>query len=155
MPSLTLPTPTGPFTVTEENGAIIRAEWVADTATPASDETPVLIAARDQINEYFDHARVAFDLPLNVHGTDFQRAVCAAMSAIPLGDTLTYGDIAKSLGVPAQAVGQACGGNPIPLIIPCHRVMGAEGKLTGFSGRGGVETKVWLLRHEGAASLLI
>jgi methylated-DNA-[protein]-cysteine S-methyltransferase len=95
-----------------------------------------------------------FDLPLYVKGTAFQREVCDAISAIPFGYTRTYGEIAKDLGVPAQAVGQACGGNPIAIIIPCHRVMGAKG-LTGFSGAGGVETKVALLRHEGAAGLLI
>jgi len=87
-------------------------------------------------------------------GSDFQRAVCTAILAIPFGHTRTYGEIARDLGVPAQAVGGACGGNPIPVIIPCHRVMGAKG-LTGFSGAGGVETKVALLRHEGAAGLLI
>ena len=76
------------------------------------------------------------------------------MQAIPFGDTLTYGDIARRLGAPAQAVGQACGGNPIPVIIPCHRVLGAR-SLGGFSAAGGVDTKVWLLRHEGAAGLLI
>ncbi|MGR3474550.1 MAG: methylated-DNA--[protein]-cysteine S-methyltransferase, partial [Sulfitobacter sp.] len=94
------------------------------------------------------------DLPLRVMGSDFQRAVCTAILAIPFGHTRTYGEIARDLGVPAQAVGGACGGNPIPVIIPCHRVMGAKG-LTGFSGAGGVETKVALLRHEGAAGLLI
>ncbi|MCF3593155.1 methylated-DNA--[protein]-cysteine S-methyltransferase [Rhodobacteraceae bacterium LMO-12] len=151
MPRLTVDTPTGPFTLTEESGAISAAEW----GEGGADETPLLCAARDQLTEYFDGTRTRFDLPLKVNGTDFQRAVCDAMSAIPLGDTLTYGDIAKALGVPAQSVGQACGGNPIPVIIPCHRVMGAGGKLTGFSGRGGVETKVWLLRHEKAAGLLI
>ncbi len=88
-------------------------------------------------------------------GSDFQRAVCDAMSAIPFGETLTYGDIAKLTGNSAQAVGNACGANPIPIIIPCHRVMGAGGKLVGFSGAGGVETKVQLLRLEGAAGLLI
>jgi methylated-DNA-[protein]-cysteine S-methyltransferase len=151
MPRLTFDTPTGPFTVTETDGAITHAEW----GRGGTDDTPLLRAARDQVTAYFAGTRTEFDLPLRVGGSDFQRAVCAAMSAIPLGDTLTYGDIAKALGVPAQAVGQACGGNPIPLIIPCHRVMGAGGKLTGFSGRGGVETKVWLLRHENAAGLLI
>jgi methylated-DNA-[protein]-cysteine S-methyltransferase len=151
MPRLTIDTPTGPFTLTEADGAIIRAEWEEG----GCDETPLLIDARNQLSEYFAGERDSFDLPLQVHGSDFQRAVCDAMSAIPLGDTLTYGDIAKALDVPAQAVGQACGGNPIPVIIPCHRVMGAGGKLTGFSGRGGVDTKVWLLRHEKAAGLLI
>ena len=148
---LTIDTPTGPFTLTEQDGAITGAEW----ETGGADETALLLKARDQLTEYFAGARDAFDLPLRVHGSDFQRAVCAAMSAIPLGETRTYGDIATELGATAQAVGQACGGNPIPVIIPCHRVMGAGGKLTGFSGRGGVETKVWLLRHEKAAGLLI
>ncbi len=76
------------------------------------------------------------------------------MRAISVGDTRTYGDIAQELNVPPQAVGQACGGNPIPIIIPCHRVLGVTG-IGGFSGAGGVETKVALLRHEGAAGLLI
>ncbi len=95
-----------------------------------------------------------FDLPLHVQGSDFQRAVCERIAAIPYGETTSYGAIAKALNAPAQAVGAGCGGNPIALIIPCHRVLGATG-LGGFSARGGVETKVWLLRHEGAAGLLI
>ncbi len=95
-----------------------------------------------------------FDLPYSVAGSEFQKQVCDIMFAIPFGDTLTYGDIAKQLGQPAQPVGQACGANPIPVIIPCHRVLAATG-LGGFSGDGGIETKVALLRHEGAASLLI
>lgn len=151
MPRLTFETPTGPFTVTENDGAITHAGW----GTGGADETPLLCAARDQVTEYFAGTRAEFDLPLAIAGSDFQRAVCGAMLAIPLGETRTYGEIAADLGVPAQAIGQACGGNPIPVIIPCHRVMGAGGKLTGFSGLGGVETKVWLLRHEKAAGLLI
>ena len=114
----------------------------------------MLEEARWQLLAYDAGTLEQFDLPLRVKGSDFQRDVCAAMSAIPFGDTCTYGDIAKLLGVPAQAVGGACGGNPIPIIIPCHRVMGAKG-LTGFSGAGGVETKVALLRHEGAGGFLI
>ena len=150
MPRLTLDTPTGPFTVTEEDGAITRAEWDEGGA----DETPLLTEARNQLAEYFAGTRESFDLPLQVKGSDFQRAVCDAMLAIPLGETRTYGEIARDLGQPPQAVGQACGGNPIPVIIPCHRVLGAA-SLGGFSGRGGVETKVWLLRHEKAGGLLI
>ena len=155
MPRLTFDTPTGPFTVTEDGGAIIRAEWTAEGDPPGRDETPLLIEARRQIADYYAGTRAAFDLPLDVQASAFQRAVCDAMLAIPLGETRTYGEIAKELNHPAQAIGQACGGNPIPLIIPCHRVMGAGGKLTGFSGRGGVETKVWLLRHEKAGGFLI
>lgn len=143
--------PVGPLYVSEGDGAITRVSW---RAADLGDETPVLAEARAQLGEYFDGKRQSFDLPLFVSGSDFQRQVCAAMSAIPFGETRTYGDIARDLGVPAQAVGQACGGNPIPVIIPCHRVLGAN-SLGGFSGEGGVETKVALLRHEGAAGLLI
>ena len=147
----TLDTPVGPLHVTEEAGAIIRVAWGGGVARGAS---PVLDRALSQLRAYFDGALVAFDLPLAVAGSDLQRAVCDAMRAIPFGETRTYGDLARALGVPAQAIGQACGGNPIPVIIPCHRVLGAT-SLGGYSGDGGVETKVALLRLEGAAGLLI
>lgn len=150
MKSLTTNTPTGPVTLTEQDGAIIRCEW----GTGGVDHTPILDHAAAQLADYFAGSRQAFDLPLRVDGSEFQQRVCDAISAIPFGETRTYGDLARDLGVPAQAIGQGCGGNPIPLLIPCHRVLGATG-LGGFSGRGGVETKVWLLRHEGAAGLLI
>ena len=131
--------------------AIVKLDWV-DTAY--NDQSDVLDEAAAQMSAYDQGRLQNFDLPMAVSGTEFQKDVCRAMSAIPFGYTRTYGEIAKDLGVPAQAIGQACGGNPIAIIIPCHRVMGAKG-LTGFSGAGGVETKVALLRHEGAASLLI
>lgn len=150
MPRLTLDTPTGPLTVTETGGAITAVTWGAG----GTDETPLLVEARAQLAAYFDGTRNRFELPLRVEGSEFQRAVCDAMLAIPPGETRTYGDIARDLDHPAQAVGQACGGNPIPVIIPCHRVLAAGG-LGGYSGGGGIETKVWLLRHEGAAGLLI
>lgn len=143
--------PVGPLYVSAADGAITRVSWRADEL---GEETPVLAEARAQLGDYFEGKRQAFDLPLFVSGSAFQRQVCDAMAAIPFGDTRTYGEIARDLGVPAQAVGQACGGNPIPVIIPCHRVLGAN-SLGGFSGEGGVETKVALLRHEGAAGLLI
>ncbi|MEM8656056.1 MAG: methylated-DNA--[protein]-cysteine S-methyltransferase [Pseudomonadota bacterium] len=135
----------GDLIVTEEEGAIVRLGW---GISGCADRSEVLDAAVAQLRAYDAGALEAFDLPLDVRGSQLQRDVCAAMSEIPFGQTVTYGDIAKRLGVPAQAIGQACGGNPIPIIIPCHRVMGAKG-LTGFSGAGGVETKVALLRHEG------
>lgn len=141
----------GDLTLMEAEGAIVGLDWGWSRDQHASD---LLDEAARQLGDYASGARERFDLPLHVAGSDFQRDVCAAMSAIPFGYTKTYGEIAKALRAPAQAVGQACGGNPIPIIIPCHRVMGARG-LTGFSGRGGVETKVALLRHEGAAGLLI
>ena len=151
MPSASLNTPIGPLTVDARDGRIYRLRWVDD---PEGDETPELVDAVRQLRAYFDGTLTVFDLPLEVDGSDLQRAVCDAMSAIPLGETRTYGDLAADLGVPAQAIGGACGGNPIPVIIPCHRILGAS-TLGGFSGMGGVETKVWLLRHEKAGGLLI
>lgn len=143
-------TPVGPVSVVVRDGAIIRLEW----AVLNGPSDPIAQAAVAQLSDYFAGARESFDLPLAPEGSDFQRKFGAALCAIPFGDTRTYGDLARDLGVPAQAIGQACGANPIPIIIPCHRVLGATG-LGGFSGAGGVECKVALLRHEGAASLLI
>jgi methylated-DNA-[protein]-cysteine S-methyltransferase len=142
----------GRIGIEETDGAITRVVWDGeDHGSP----TPLLREAARQLRDYDAGGRTAFDLPFAVQGSDFQKAVCTAMLAIPFGETRTYGEISKALGKSAQAVGTACGGNPIPILIPCHRVMGAGGKLTGFSGKGGVETKIALLRHEGAASLLI
>lgn len=151
MPHRDIDTQFGPLILTEEDGTLVRLTW---GRSGRADQTDVLEAASLQLKEYDAGNRTAFDLPLCVIGSQFQRDVCDAMRAIPFGETLTYGDIARSLGVPAQAIGQACGNNPIPIIIPCHRVMGAKG-LTGFSGAGGVETKVALLKHEGAGGFLI
>lgn len=141
----------GRLGITEQDGAITGLDW---DGTDQGAPTDLLREAARQLRAYAAGELEKFDLPLRITGSDFQRAVCDAMLAIPFGYTRTYGEIAADLGVPAQAVGGACGGNPIPVIIPCHRVMGARG-LTGFSGKGGVETKVALLRHEGAAGLLI
>lgn len=136
----------GALRVRAQDGFITQLDW----GRAASEATSVLLAeAAAQLVAYDAGTLEVFDLPLRVAGSGFQRDVCRVMRAIPFGHTRTYGEIAKELGVPAQAVGQACGGNPIPIIIPCHRVMGAKG-LTGFSGAGGVETKVALLRHERA-----
>lgn len=151
MTRLSIDTRFGRLTLVEEDGAITALRW---SGTDAGAPTALLKEAAQQVSEYNAGKRERFDLPLKVRGSAFQQEVCAAMQAIPFGETVTYGDIARDLGAMPQAVGQACGGNPIPIIIPCHRVMGAKG-LTGFSGAGGVETKVALLRHEGAAGLLI
>lgn len=114
----------------------------------------MLREACTQLEAYFAGTLKHFDLPLSPAGSRFQQRVYAEMRGIAHGDTRTYGDIADAVGCSAQAVGQACGANPIPVIIPCHRVLAANG-LGGYSGAGGVETKVALLRHEGAYSLLI
>ena len=144
--------PFGDLCITETDGAVTALEWGARSQDHSS---PVLDQAEAELTAYFSGEQVEFNVPMRVDASEFQIAVCDAMRAIPFGETCTYGDIAKALGVPAQAVGQACGGNPIPILIPCHRVMGAGGRLTGFSGQGGVETKVALLRHEGAGGFLL
>ncbi|MCA0919181.1 methylated-DNA--[protein]-cysteine S-methyltransferase [Pseudooceanicola nanhaiensis] len=148
-------TPVGRLVLEAREGAITRLGWdsLPESEGDAADAA-LLEEAAGQLSAYFEGSRQVFDLPLRVAGSALQQAVCAEMAAIPFGETRTYGDLAKRLGRPAQAIGQACGGNPIPVIIPCHRVLGATG-LGGFSGAGGVETKVALLRHEGAAGLLI
>jgi len=102
----------------------------------------------DQLNEYFTGERKIFDLPLNPNGTDFQHKVWAKVIKIPFGETTSYGQIAISLGDIKlnRAVGLANGANPIPIVIPCHRVIGGDGSLTGYAG--GLERKKWLLNHE-------
>jgi methylated-DNA-[protein]-cysteine S-methyltransferase len=149
MPSLTLSSPFGPLTITEANGVLAALDWRAGPDDPS----PLLIHAAGELDAYFAGRPHSFDLPMN-WGAGLHEKVRRAMAAIPFGQTRTYGQIARDVGAPAQAVGQACGANPLPILIPCHRVLGATG-LGGFSARGGVETKVALLRHEGAASLLI
>ena len=152
MPVIAVDTQFGRIGIEEHDGAVTRTMWDGEASGAP---TVLLQEAAKQLIEYDQGIRTSFDLPFRVEGSAFQQAVCAAMEAIPFGETRTYGEIAKELGQSAQAVGSACGGNPIPILIPCHRVMGANGKLTGFSGKGGVETKVALLGHEGAASFLI
>lgn len=147
----TLPTPLGPLRVISQDGQITHLRW--DEAGEDI-RTPEIDTALEQLTAYFDGRLTQFDLPLDVKASKFQRDVCDAMLAIPFGETRTYGDLARDLDAPAQAIGGACGGNPIPVIIPCHRVLGAAG-LGGYSGHGGIETKVWLLKHEGAGGLLI
>lgn len=143
--------PFGPLTLTEEAGEIVRLAW---GGTPcAAPPTALLGEAACQLRDYFAGVRRAFDLPLRL-GAGFQGRFLGALRQIPFGETRTYGDLATALGVTPQAIGQACGANPLPIIVPCHRVLGT-GHLGGFSAPGGIETKVALLRHEGAASLLI
>lgn len=115
--------------------------------------SPLLTEALRQLQAYFDRRLTRFDLPLDF-GSGFQAQVRHAMAAIPYGETRRYGELAHEIGAPAQAIGQACGANPLPILIPCHRILAANG-LGGFSAKGGVESKVFLLKLEGAASLLI
>lgn len=146
---LVVATPLGLVTLREAEGRVMALDWRSDPG----EGSPLLEEAGRQLEAYFDRRLTRFDLPLS-WGRGVHEKVRRAMAAIAFGETRTYGAIAREIGAPAQAVGQACGANPLPVFIPCHRVLGASG-LGGFSARGGVETKVWLLRHEGAAGLLI
>jgi methylated-DNA-[protein]-cysteine S-methyltransferase len=112
-------------------------------------QTPALQAALTQLREYFAGRRRRFDVPVDPAGTHFQQRVWSAVAAIRFGETTSYGAIAADLGgtEKARAVGAAVGANPIPIIIPCHRVIGSDGSLTGYGG--GLRMKIWLLRHEG------
>jgi methylated-DNA-[protein]-cysteine S-methyltransferase len=117
--------------------------WVEDATV---DPLPLTLR---QLDEYFHGKRRDFDLPLRMHGTKFQRRVWRALTEIPYGATWSYGELAKRIDNPnaSRAVGLANGRNPISILVPCHRVIGADGSLTGYGG--GLERKQWLLAHEG------
>ena len=113
--------------------------------------SPVLVEAARQLEAYFDGELQSFELPFDLHGTDFQRRCWLALATIPYGQTVSYGEQARRLGLgsdAARAVGAANGRNPLPIVLPCHRVLGADGSLTGFGG--GLHVKRFLLEHEGA-----
>ncbi len=137
--------PFGPVTLVERHGLLVGLEWRLPESPGKSD---LLAEALAQLAAYFEGRLARFDLPLD-WGTGLNEGVRRAMAAIPMGETRTYGQIARIVGAPAQAVGQACGANPLPILIPCHRVTGTDW-FGGFSAPGGVETKAALLRHEGA-----
>jgi methylated-DNA-[protein]-cysteine S-methyltransferase len=139
----------GPLSIYEEAGALVRLRFGREGGADAS---PLLLEAERQLRDYAAGRRHDFDLPLAPRGGVFESRVWQALSAIPFGMTRTYGALAKELGGEARAVGQACGANPLPVIIPCHRVLSAQGS-GGFSAPGGLDTKYRLLVHEGAALL--
>ena len=148
----TIDTPIGALRLDAEDGALV-AVYLPGGAPPsiAAEERPgdpVLAAAARQLEDYFAGRRTAFELPLRPRGTAFQRAVWDALRAIPPGETRSYGEIARAVGRPAavRAVGAANGRNPLAIVVPCHRVIGAGGTLTGYAG--GLEAKRWLLEHE-------
>ncbi len=143
---LTLDSPVGPLTATEQDGAIVALEWRADAK---GDSSPLLAEAERQLKAYFAGERETFDLPVAPAGTAHQRKVWRAMQKIPFGGTQSYGELAATIDSSPRAVGTACGRNPIPIIIPCHRVLAAGGGIGGYSGSGGTSTKRYLLSLEG------
>ncbi|MEI6162034.1 MAG: methylated-DNA--[protein]-cysteine S-methyltransferase [Roseococcus sp.] len=145
MPQLSLHTPLGEITLSEEDGAIVALDWGRGCVQEA---TPLLREARDQLHDYFDGKRAHFQLPLAPHGTPYQRRVWSALRGIPAGETRSYADIAREVASHPRAVGQANGRNPIPIVIPCHRVIAANGAIGGFSSPDGPVTKRYLLALE-------
>jgi methylated-DNA-[protein]-cysteine S-methyltransferase len=145
--------PLGPITLVEEAGYLTRLSWGDAASNPTSDASPLLGRARAQLEAYFRRERLAFDLPLAPDGTAFQQNVWQALRRIPYGETWSYAALARRVDSVARAVGQACGANPIPIIIPCHRVLAENGGLGGFSAAGGSESKSFLLELEGARPL--
>jgi methylated-DNA-[protein]-cysteine S-methyltransferase len=154
---LVMESPVGPMRLTADDEAITGVMF-ADPDTPLTDPdepvTPLLSEARNQLREYFDGSLQAFDLPVaRRHGTVFQRRVWSELEKIPYGLTSSYGEIAERLGLPmgaSRAVGTANGANPIAIVVPCHRVIGAKGKLVGYAA--GLERKKFLLDLESRRS---
>ena len=154
MAHLSLNSPVGALSIFVNDGAVVALDWGrVEAVADGNGNDDILARAADQLAAYFDGSLTTFDLPLRLGGSDHDCAVWNEMSLIPYGSQMTYGELANRIGSVARAVGGACGANPIPIIIPCHRVVGAGGRMTGFSGGEGVETKQWLLRHEGALLL--
>lgn len=156
-----VPSPVGDLTLVATDDALRRISWMDEGGALRdkgidevvdSPDHPVLQRAAAQLAEYFAGTRTDFDLPLDAEGTEFQRSAWEALRAIPYGETRSYGEQATAIGRPSavRAIGAANGRNPIPIVVPCHRVLGADGSLTGFAG--GVETKAWLLHHESVHS---
>jgi len=141
--------PIGILVLGEEEGFLTRVSYQEQLKTPyVIEKTPLLHQAEQQLMEYFQGERTTFTLPLKPMGTEFQKKVWQGLQNIPYGDTASYGDIAKEIGNPkgARAVGLANNKNPISIIIPCHRVIGKNGKLVGYGG--GLEKKLFLLDLE-------
>ncbi len=147
MPQLSFHTPLGALTLSEEDGAIVALDWGfgRDQA-----ETPLLLRGRDQLQAYFDGALCQFDLPLAPQGSPYRQRVWEALQRIPYGQTASYAAIALQAGGSARSVGGANGANPLPILIPCHRVVGTNGP-GGYSGGDGMQTKTWLLTLEQGA----
>lgn len=147
----TLETPVGRLALVQEGDCLTRLTWTDEMAL---DETVLLAEAAAQLDAYFDRKLTLFDLPLRYLCSEFQATACATMAEIPYGETITYAEMARRMGTSAQSAGNACGGNPFPIIIPCHRVLATRG-LGGYSGEGGIETKVSLLKLESPIPWLI
>ena len=150
MPSLSISSPVGYLVLEEAEGALVTIRWLAggDDVDPIANDSALLAEAARQLDAYFAGKLTDFDLPLRPAGSAFEQRVWQRMQAIPYGKTRSYGELAAGIGSAARAVGGACGRNPIPIVIPCHRVLAKTG-LGGYSGAGGLKTKQTLLALEG------
>ena len=150
MPRTVVDSPIGPLGLIASEAGLRSVVFDGRTIEPEG-SSPVLDEAVRQLEAYFDGELVTFDLPLELQGSDFNRSCWLALASIPYGRTVSYGEQARRLGLgndAARAVGAANGRNPLPIVLPCHRVIGADGSLTGFGG--GLHMKRFLLEHEGA-----
>lgn len=149
MDRIVFDTPVGPMALEGTEDALTALYLPNTPVEPMGMETPLLARGRGELLEYLVGKRRTFDLPLKPQGTPFQQKVWSALADIPYGQTITYGELARRVGCPkgSRAVGQANHRNPLPILLPCHRVVGAGGTLTGYGG--GLELKEWLLRLEG------
>ncbi len=149
-----LDSPIGRIEVLADDAAVTGLSIERDGALPHDGaperSNPVLDRARVELDEYFAGARTEFDLPVRLEGTEFQQAVWAELGRLGWGEAISYGSLAAAVGRPgsARAIGGAVGANPVPIIVGCHRVLAADGRITGYSGGEGVPTKLWLLGHE-------
>lgn len=140
--------PIGPITLISQGEKIVRVELGKKARTEGSSK--VLTEAKKQIDLYFSGKLERFSVPIEAAGTNFQKSVWKEIAKLGFGKAISYGEIAAKIGNPAasRAVGAAVGSNPTPLLVGCHRVLGASGKITGFTGAKGIKTKAWLLNHE-------
>lgn len=147
----TISSPVGPLTLTERDGALCGLEFgeTSSEKTAVSGDCPLFAQTEKELSEYFAGKRKVFTVPLSLSGTGFRLKVWKALTDIPYGETRSYADIAKAVGSPksCRAVGGANHHNPVSIIVPCHRVIGADGTLTGYGG--GLEIKEYLLKLEG------
>ncbi|MCB6608812.1 methylated-DNA--[protein]-cysteine S-methyltransferase [[Clostridium] symbiosum] len=160
--TIQIETPIGPLLLAEENNALTEISFAVKEpktfqagrqAESVEQETPLLLETKRQLEEYFAGTRRTFDIPLSMRGTSFQKKVWDQLLTVPYGETITYGEIAARIGNPraGRAVGMANHHNPIPIIVPCHRVIGADGRLTGYGGGLPIKEKLLELeqKHRG------
>ena len=147
--TLSFASPVGVINLFAEGNKVVFLTMGGE-AVKASGKATVLTEARDQLKAYFSGKSRTLKFAVKLEGTDFQKAVWKQIAKLPFGKTTTYAEIAEAIGNPAavRAVGGAVGANPVPLVVGCHRVLGASGKITGYSGGDGIPTKKWLLAHE-------